>query len=101
LQRLLGATAQGFQAVFGPRLDPIEAMVGLGEQMDQPDQGGPAQGQALSIAMHDEVLIQQVREIHLLHLRHQQRNIIDPFGGNGKCIGHAESLPESPNFVEK
>jgi hypothetical protein len=93
LDRLPRAGAQRLQAARGPGLHLVQAMVGLREHVRQPDRRGPAQAEPPAGAVRHEVAIDQGRQVHLAHLRHQQRDVIHPLAHNRRHLGHAESLP--------
>ena len=56
----------------------IHAMVGLREQVRQPDRGHLTQAQPLSVGVRQKVRVQQVGKTHTLHVRQQQRDAIHP-----------------------
>ena len=47
--------------------------------MGQPDDTHPSQAQPFSIAIGRKVLVQQLGQFHVLHMRYQQGDIIDAF----------------------
>ena len=62
---LPGAAAQGVAPLLGPGLDMAQPMIGLREDMGQPDHQYPAQAEADPVAMGRKVLVQQGLESHL------------------------------------
>ena len=61
LQTVPGFRAsQRFQAMFCPHLHAIHAMIGLREDMGQPQSAHPAQTEPHTVAVRRKVLVQQV-----------------------------------------
>lgn len=60
--------------------------------MGQPDYTDPSQAQPFSIAIGRKVFVQQLRQFHALHLRDQQRDIIDAFGLYAQGFFHVLQL---------
>ncbi len=99
--QLLGTASQRLQPLRCPRLDVVQSMIGLREHMRQPTHGHPSQTDPLPIAMGRKVLVHQRLYAHALLLRKQHRYVVDSFTDNGKLLGHAKSLPQSPKLVKK
>jgi hypothetical protein len=59
LERLGQIGLERLQARFSPRTNVIQAVIALGEHMDEPDGSDPGDGQSLPVAMLMEVLVQQ------------------------------------------
>ena len=100
LQRGLATAPQRVQATFGPRLHAIHAVVGLREEMRQPDRRHHTQAQPLAVAVRREVLVQQAGYAHALHLSQQQRDVIDPLCPNRQWFIHFNSVSESWDCVQ-
>jgi hypothetical protein len=92
----IATASQRLQATLCPWLYVIHAMVGLRKQMRQPDRCHPAQTQPLAVAVRGEMRNQP----HPLLVGQQRRDVIYPFGGNGKGLAHVTSLLESSYFVQ-
>ena len=71
LERCVATAAQRFQTTFCPGLDAIHAMVGLREQVGQPNRGHRAQAEALPVAVRRKVGIEQAGYTHALQLSQQ------------------------------
>ena len=80
-----------------PRLHVGKPVVGLRQDVAKPQRSQPAQTQALAIAMHLELDVQQLRHADTHLLCNQQRGVVHPFTVNGKFMAHAPSLPQSSN----
>jgi hypothetical protein len=93
---LAGALAQGGQVRHGPRLDLVEAVVALGEQMGEPERRGPAEAEPEPVAVDGTVPIQQLADPHALHLGQQQREVVDPLDGERGRRGHPSCLSQFP-----
>jgi hypothetical protein len=70
---------EGLKARRGSGTQVTQAVVGLGKDKAQPNGYQLAQTETSPVAMGRKVLIQEARQIHLLHLIQQQREIIDAF----------------------
>src|SRR5258708_28998246 len=90
--REAATSMQCFHSPACPFLHTIHPMVSLRENMGQPDHTYPSQAQPFSIAIGGKVLVQQLRQFHALHLRYQQRDIIDAFGLYAQGFFHAPQL---------
>jgi hypothetical protein len=99
--RLPQTLAQGLLPLLSPRLNGIHPMVRLGENVRQPAYRHSPQAEPLPVAMRGKVFIQQDGHAHPFLLSYQQGNIIDAFTGEDKCLGHAESLPQFSELVQK
>jgi hypothetical protein len=93
-------SAQGFQAVLSPLLDPIHPMIGLREDMGQPDHAEFSYAHSFPVTVGGDVLVQQGGHVHVVHLHHQQRKIIHSFGFNAQGAFHPMSLAESSDCVQ-
>lgn len=92
VQGLPSATPQALQPLLCPRLDLVEPVVSLRQNMAQPDRRRPAQAQPLPVAVHQKVFIQQLRQSQLEHVGQQYRIIINSFSNYSKLFGHTRSL---------
>jgi hypothetical protein len=95
-----GAFAQCLQALLRLGLDVVQPVVAFRKDMGQPDRGRLPQAEALSVAMGWEVLVQQRRYAHPLHLGQQQRDVIHAFIGYDLSLGNTESLTQFSNLVQ-
>jgi hypothetical protein len=75
-------------------------MVGLGEDMGQPDPNHPSQAEALLVAIAGKVLIQQWLYSHALQVGQQQRGVVNSFTDYDKLLGHTESLSQFSKLVQ-
>jgi hypothetical protein len=79
----------------------VQPVVTYRKNVPQPGCPCPTQAQSLPIPMHPEMPVQQVRNGHVLHLRYQNRKVINLFCRYGKRAIHAYSLPHFLNLVKK
>jgi hypothetical protein len=100
LDGLAGADPEGIHLSFDPGLHLIHAMVGLRQDVRQPDRGGPAKAQPVSITMHWKMAVQQHGQSHSSHVRQQEWDIIHALSCNCQHLGHTESVLESENLVQ-
>lgn len=92
LQHGIAPASQRFQAMFCPQLHAIHAVLGLREDVGQPQSRHPAQTQPHTVAVRRKVPIQQLNQSHALHLSQQQRDVIDPLGLDCQCFIHITKL---------
>jgi len=76
------------------RAHPTQTVVTLREEMRQPHHRRPAHVEPAAIPVHRKAALQQHRQPHPAHLRHQQRDIVHPLRLNVCSLDHAESLPQ-------
>jgi hypothetical protein len=91
---LAGALSERGQGCHGPRLDLVEAMVAFGEQMGEPERRGPAEDEPPPVAVHRTVQIQQLADPHPLHLRQEEREVVDPLDGERGRGRHPSCLSQ-------
>jgi hypothetical protein len=94
VHQLSGALTQRVEPVFHPGFDVVQPMVGLGQDMSQPQHTHPAQAEAHPGAVGGKVCIQQGLEPHPRQLSQHQGNVIDAFTDDGQGLAHAETLPQ-------
>jgi hypothetical protein len=99
LELRLTTASQRFQTTLCPGLHPIHPMVGLREQVGQPNRSQRAQAETLAVAVRRKVGIEQAGSADALHLGQQQRDIISPLRSNCQCLVHSNSLSESLECV--
>ncbi|MFI5337800.1 MAG: hypothetical protein ACHQ5A_13515 [Opitutales bacterium] len=88
VDELAGALSQRGQVRQGPRLDLVEPMVALGEQMGEPERRGPAEAEPEPVAVDGKVPIQQLADPHPFHLGQEEREVVDPLDGERGRGGH-------------
>ena len=91
---LPGAPTQRLEPLLRPGRDMVQPMIGLRQNMLQPEHAPPAQAEAPPVAVGGKVLVQQGLHPHALQLGQQQWDVIDAFTHDGKGLGHTESLPQ-------
>jgi hypothetical protein len=83
-----------------PRLDMDEPMIPSRENRTQPDRRHATKGQTLPVAMGRKMGVKQRRSSHPIHLRQQQRNVIDTLGDNVQFLMHPQSLTQSGIYLQ-
>ena len=81
----------------------VHAMIGLGENVCQPDTGHSSVAEPLAIAMWEQMFVNKLGKAQVLHLMHKERDVIDALGKKGLCLVHTQRLPpmtaQDPNLV--
>ena len=74
----------------------VHAMIGLGENMCEPDTGKFSITEPLAIAMGAQMVVDELGKAQMLHLMQQERDVIHPLGGKGRdLVHHTLRLPQS------
>ena len=85
---------QGMQLLLGPGLYFTHPMVRFGEEVTEPGCGQPADAQPFPIAGRLDHLVQHFRDVHVLLLMDQQREVVYSFGVNFYFCHSGRSLPQ-------
>jgi hypothetical protein len=72
---------EGVLESLGPSLDGGFAMVGLGENVSDPDGDEPSVGESLVEGVGWEMTVEDLRELEVLEETQKQRHVIDTFVG--------------------
>jgi hypothetical protein len=78
-----------------PRLNVNESVIASRENRTEPDRRDSPKRQALPVAMSRKMGVQYFGQSHPLHLRQQQRNVIDALGDDRWFVIHPQSLTQS------
>src|SRR5262249_31697559 len=75
-----------------PGLDMDKPVITSRENRTQPDRHQSTKGQTLPVAMGWKMGVKQPRQSHPVHVRQQQRNVIDAFCDYSRMLIHPQSL---------
>src|SRR4029453_9279386 len=76
------------------------AVVTPGHNGTEPDCAHPAHAETCPVAMGGEMVIEQRRQTHPLHLLDQQRNVVDALRDDVGYLIHAQSLAQSGIYLQ-
>src|SRR4030095_1684662 len=76
------------------------AVVTPGHNGTEPDGAHPAHAETCPVAMGGEMVIEQRRQTHPLHLLDQQRNVVDALRDDVGYLIHAQSLAQSGIYLQ-
>jgi hypothetical protein len=83
-----------------PGLHMDEPMIPSRENRTQPGRRHATKGQTLPVAMGRKMGVKQRRSSHPVHLRQQQRNVIDALGDNVQFLMHPQSVTQSGIYLQ-
>jgi hypothetical protein len=86
--RLADEAFEGDAMGAGPVADGRLAVIGLGEDVGDPDGGDPARGESLVEMVAAEALIEESREIQTGGQSEDQGNVVDPFMVQAQGVPH-------------
>jgi hypothetical protein len=92
LDGLPGHRAKRHEAIGYPRFNMDEAVIASGHNGAEAQGADPARTEALPVAMRGKMVVNQRRQMHLLHLLKQEWNIVDAFCDDVLDVVHIQSL---------
>jgi hypothetical protein len=87
--------AQGPLALGHPGLDMDEPVLSSRENGTQPDRRDSTYAETLPVSMHRERVVKKPHSSHPVHLRQQQRDVIDTLSDYALYLIHPQSLTQS------
>jgi hypothetical protein len=86
--RLADEAFQGDAMGAGPVADGRLAVIGLGEDIDDPDGGDPARGEPLMEVVPPEALIEDIGELQARRQAEDQGDVVDTFMVQVQDVAH-------------
>ena len=86
--RLADQAFEGGPVGVGPVADGRLAMIGLREDVGDPDGGDPARGESLMEMMAAEALVEDLGELHAAGQAEDQGDVVDPFVVQSQGVPH-------------
>ena len=97
---LTGRRAQRPKPCAYPGCDRHQAVITPGHNRAEPNRRHPAQAETLPVTMRRNMVVNQRREMHPLHLLKQERNVVNAFCDDAGDVIHPQSLTQSPIYLQ-